>query len=245
MDSNDYLLFITTFLATGIEMIEVLAIVLGVGVARGWAATLAGVFSAVCLLVGIVSIVGQNISEIPIEGLRAIIGILLLLFGVQWLRKGIVRISQFGFKPRPSHLRTIGKNPGGKVDWTAFILAFKGVLLEGLEVVFIVISFGIATDRIGLASLSAASSLVLTLAFGLLLKKLVQNLPAHVIKFAVGLLLVSFGTFWAAEGIGIKWPGEDLSILALLAAYGVFSIAGVYLLGVSSFRNSSEQPLDN
>ncbi|MGZ3559579.1 MAG: hypothetical protein ACXU97_10740 [Thermodesulfobacteriota bacterium] len=156
-------------------------------------------------------------------------GILLLLFGLQWLRKGIWRLGQYGIKAytkieeKDDDDETDFQTSRGKLDWTTFVLAFKGVLLEGLEVAFIVVTFGAATQHIQLAVLSAVSAFIIVIAIAAMIQKALRNIPGHVIKFSVGLLLVTFGTFWSAEGLGVEWPGEDLSILGLLGVYILFA----------------------
>jgi uncharacterized membrane protein len=208
-------------------------IVLGVGVTRGWPATLFGAGVSLALLVSIIAILGPALTMVPIDVLRATVGILLLLFAVQWLRKGIVRVSRYGFRARPSRTdyrdRTeIIKRSG--FDWAAFVLAFKGVLLEGLEVAFIVVTFGAATNAVGVAVTGAASAFVFVVAIALLVRRTLEEIPDHVIKLGVGLLLTTFGTFWAAEGLGVEWPGEDLAILYLLCLYILYALITVSLL---------------
>ncbi len=237
MKMHTLFLFLTTFLAAGVEVIEMVTIVLGVGMTRGWPATLGGAAAGFLALSAIVAIFGPALTYIPISVLRAIVGILLLLFGLQWLRKGIWRLGQYGIK---THIKIeddeeeIGSRaPRGRVDWTAFVLAFKGVLLEGLEVAFIVVTFGAATENIQLAVLSSVSAFIIVIAIAAIIQKALGNIPGHVIKFSVGLLLVTFGTFWSAEGLGVEWPGEDLSILGLLGLYILFA-----LIWVPFLRNS-------
>ncbi len=238
--------FLTTFLAAGVEVIEMVTIVLGVGMTRGWPATLGGAGVGLLTLSAIVAILGPALTYIPISVLRAVVGILLLLFGLQWLRKGIWRLSLYGIKP---HTKTeddddeeVGSQAApGRIDWTAFVLAFKGVLLEGLEVAFIVVTFGAATENIQLAVLSAVSAFIIVIAVAAIIQKALRNIPGHVIKFSVGILLVTFGTFWSAEGLGVEWPGEDLSILGLLGLYISFALIWVPLLR-NSQNNSLHKP---
>ncbi len=239
MKAHELFLFLTTFLASAIEVVEMVTIVLGVGMTRGWPATLGGAASGIVVLCGMIAVLGPALTFVPISVLRATVGILLLLFGVQWLRKGIFRLSKYGFRPRIK----VDKEDEGRasqeldrrVDWTAFVLAFKGVLLEGLEVAFIIVTFGAATHHLTLTVISAASAFVIVIAIAILIQKALKNIPGHVIKFSVGLLLVTFGTYWAAEGLGVEWPGEDLSIVALLAIYFLFA-----LVWLSSVRHSGE-----
>ncbi len=209
-------------------------IVLGVGMTRGWPATFGGAAVGLLILSGLIAIFGHALTYIPISILRAVVGILLLLFGLQWLRKGIWRIGQYGVKP---HLKieedgdeARSTAPQGKVDWTAFVLSFKGVLLEGLEVAFIVVTFGAASQNVQLAVWSAVSAFVIVIAIAAVIQKALRNIPGHIIKFSVGLLLVTFGTFWSAEGMGVEWPGEDLSILGLLSLYLLFALSWVSFL---------------
>jgi uncharacterized membrane protein len=243
MNTNTLLLFLTIFLASAVEVVEMVAIVLGVGLTRGWRATIGGIVAALLVLSGVVAVLGPALTLIPISVLRATVGILLLLFGSQWLRKGILRINLYGFSsPNSSDYdeETILQNGPDGMDWTAFVLSFKGVLLEGLEVVFIVVTFGSATSRIGLAALSATAACVAIVALAFLIQRKMRDIPRHIVKYSVGLLLVTFGTFWAAEGLGVEWPGEDLSILFLLALYFLFSIVCLYWL-----RRTSRSPLAN
>jgi uncharacterized membrane protein len=243
MNINIPFLFLTIFLASAVEVIEVVAIVLGVGMTRGWRATIGGVVVALLVLCGVVAVLGPALTLVPISVLRATVGILLLLFGSQWLRKGILRINQYGFASSNSSEDdedTVRPNGPDGVDWTAFVLSFKGVLLEGLEVVFIVVTFGTATHLIGLAALSAAAACVVVTALAFLIHRKIRDIPRHIVKYSVGLLLVTFGTFWAVEGLGVEWPGEDLSILGLLGFYFLFSIACLYLL-----RRTARHALEN
>jgi len=241
MKMHTLFLFLTTFLAAGVEVIEMATIVLGVGMTRGWPATLGGAAVGFLTLSAIVAILGPALTYIPISILRAIVGILLLLFGLQWLRKGIWRLRLYGFT---AHMKIEDddeadpQTPHGRVDWTAFVLVFKGVLLEGLEVAFIVVTFGAATENIRLAVLSAVSAFIIVIAVAAMIQKALRNIPGHVIKFSVGLFLVTFGTFWSAEGLGVEWPGEDLSILGLLGLYLLFA-----LIWVPFLRNSQNSRL--
>ena len=231
MKMHTLFLFLTTFLAAGVEVVEMVTIVLGVGMTRGWPATFGGAAAGLLTLTAVVAIFGHALTYIPISVLRAMVGILLLLFGLQWLRKGIWRLSQYGVKAyikiEDDEEETGSRTPRGRVDWTAFVLAFKGVLLEGLEVAFIAVTFGAATQNIHLAVLSAASAFIIVIAIAAIIQKALRNIPGHVIKFSVGLLLVTFGTFWSAEGLGVEWPGEDLSILGLLSLYVLFAFIWV------------------
>jgi len=232
------LLVIATFLASGVEMVEALTIVLAAGVSRGWRSTLVGVGAATVSLAAIVAVFGPALTLIPIGALRLVVGALLLVFGLQWLRKAILRASGYkalhdedaAFGRELSAARAAGPVARAGLDWYAFTLSFKGVLLEGLEVVFIVVTFGSAEGALPLAVAGAVAALVLVGGVGLLVHRPLSAVPENSMKFAVGLLLSTFGTFWAAEGAGADWPGGDAAILAILACYIAVSFGLVALL---------------
>ena len=231
------LLFLGAFLASAVEMVEALTIVLALGVVRGWRSPLLGVGAAVVTLAAIVAALGPALSLVPIDALRLVVGALLLCFGLQWLRKAILRAS--GLKPlhdedevfreQRAEAAAAGRAHTG-VDWYSFTLSFKGVLLEGLEVAFIVITFGSTQGRLGLAVAAAATALVIVAATGALLRAPLTRVPENAIKFAVGLLLTTFGIFWGGEGAGVDWPGGDVALLWLLAFMAVLSYALVRAL---------------
>jgi len=229
---------LASFLASTVEMVEALTIVLAAGVTRGWRSSLIGVGVALVALAVIVAILGPALVLIPIDVLRLVVGALLLIFGLQWLRKAILRAS--GFKAlhdeaaifqrqRDAAQGQAGVAPTG-LDWYAFTLCFKGVLLEGLEVAFIVITFGATSHQVGLAALGAAVAIVLVGAVGLAVRVPLSRVPENTLKYAVGLMLTSFGTFWAAEGAGVRWPASDVAILGLLVVYAVISFGLVSML---------------
>jgi uncharacterized membrane protein len=214
-----------TTLASGVEFVEALTIVLAMGTTRGWRSTLIGVGAALATLVVITALAGYALrSWLPEALLQLVVGSLLLIFGLQWLRKAI--------------LRAAGEERRLGLDWFAFVVSFKGVFLEGLEIVFIVITFGLNADSIALATLGAAIGGVIVLAAGLALHKPLARVPENTIKFVVGLLLSTFGTFWAVEGLGwfgpddasLSWPGGDAALLVLLAAWCALAWATVRLL---------------
>jgi uncharacterized membrane protein len=167
-----------------------------------------------------------------------VVGALLLVFGLQWLRKAILRASGYtarrdeaaAYERERAAAQAQGKEVRAGVDWYAFTLAFKGVVLEGMEVAFIVITFGAAAHNLWLAAAGAASALVLVLLVGVAVRAPLSRVPENALKFVVGLLLFSFGTFWAAEGAGVTWPGSDAAILGILAGYGAVSFAYVRAL---------------
>jgi uncharacterized membrane protein len=227
------------FLASAVEMVEALTIVLGVGVVRGWRSTLIGAGSALVVLALLVAALGPALSHIPIDALRLVVGALLLAFGLQWLRKAILRSSGYvslhdedeAFRSEREQAAAAGTEMRAGLDWYSFTVAFKGVLLEGLEVVFIVISFGSAQDALGLAAAGAAAAFVVVVAAGVLAQGPLSRVPENTIKYAVGLLLTSFGCFWGAEGAGVDWPGDEVSLLGVIAFFVVFSFALVRVLG--------------
>jgi uncharacterized membrane protein len=222
---SDVFLFLGAFLASGVEMVEALTIVLAVGVTRGWRSPLIGVGAATAVLVAIIAALGPALQLLPIDVLRLVVGALLLCFGLQWLRKAILRSSGYkelhdegaAFIAEREEAAAAPTDERAGLDWYAFTIAFKGVLLEGLEVAFIVITFGSTQGRLGLAAAAAGAALVLVILAGLLVHGPLARVPENTVKFAVGLLLTTFGTFWAAEGAGVDWPGDELSILGLLA----------------------------
>ncbi|HEU5211547.1 MAG TPA: hypothetical protein VFU10_02135 [Gaiellaceae bacterium] len=226
------------FLASAVEMVEALTIVLGVGVVRGWRSTLIGVGAAAIVLTGLIAVFGAALGSIPIDSLRFVVGALLLVFGLQWLRKAILRSSGYkalhdedeAFREEQAAAAAAGDERRAGVDWYSFTVAFKGVLLEGLEVVFIVISFGAAQGRWGPAIVGAAVAVLLVLVAGFVVRGPLERVPENTIKFVVGLMLTTFGTFWAAEGAGVDWPGDELSLLAVLAFFGAVSWAFVWAL---------------
>jgi uncharacterized membrane protein len=226
------------FLACGVEMVEALTIVLGVGVVRGWRSTLIGAASAGVVLALLVAALGPALSSIPIDTLRLVVGALLLTFGLQWLRKAILRSSGYkdlhdedeAFRAEREQAAAAGDEQRAGLDWYSFTVAFKGVLLEGLEVVFIVIAFGSAQNELGLAAAGAAAAFVVVVVAGVLARGPLSRVPENTIKFAVGLLLTSFGSFWSAEGAGVEWPGDEVSLLGVIAFFVVASFVLVRAL---------------
>src|ERR1700693_1470819 len=212
---------LTTFLASSVEAIEMVIIVLGVGATRGWRSTLLGAMAGFAVLAAIVVVLGVTLAAIPIGPLRVVVGALLLLFGLQWYRKGIARVAARGLAGVSEPGVEDDDIPATGIDWIAFVLAFKGVLLEGLEIALIVVSFGPAAGRLGLSVVGAAAAVVLIGAAGFALKGFVTRIPRSLLQLVVGTLLTSFGTFWSLEGLGVNWPQSDLDIVALLVVYGL------------------------
>jgi uncharacterized membrane protein len=229
---------VTTFLASAVEAIEMVAIVAGVGATRGWRSALAGAAAGLAVLVVLVAVFGLALTAIPIELLRLVVGALLLVFGLNWLRKGLRRVAAYGFRGRPlGAMAEAEERPEpGKVDWTGFVLSFKGVLLEGLEVAFIVVTFGVTGHQLGVAALGGVGAVVVVGALGVAIQPAVRRIPRSVLQLVVGLLLTSFGTFWAAEGLGIDWPGADLAIVGLLVFYGALAAGYIFSRRGQSLR---------
>jgi uncharacterized membrane protein len=218
--------FITTFLASTVEAIEMVAIVVGVGATRGWRSTWFGVIAGLAILAAIVAVLGLALSSVPIGPLRLVIGVLLLVFGLQWLRKGIRRVAARRFVGVQIPAATDSEQwTGQSMDWTAFVLALKGVLLEGLEIAFIVVSVGLAAHEMFAAVVGGGSALILTAAAGGALGAFVNRIPRSVLQLIVGIMLTTFGTFWSLEGLGVEWPAGDLSIVPLLAFYALMAVA--------------------
>jgi uncharacterized membrane protein len=238
MSTGTILIVAGAFLASAVEMVEALTIVLGVGVVRGWRSTLIGAGAALIVLAVLVAALGPALDAIPIGTLRLVVGALLLAFGLQWLRKAILRSSGFkdlhdedeAFREGRAQAAAAGTEQRAGLDWYSFTVAFKGVLLEGLEVVFIVIAFGSAQGHLGLAAAGAATAFVVVLVAGVLAQGPLSRVPENTIKFAVGLLLTSFGCFWGAEGAGVDWPGDELSLLGVIAFFVLVSLGLVRVL---------------
>jgi uncharacterized membrane protein len=228
---HNVLLVVAAFLASAVEMVEALTIVLAVGVTRGWRSAGWGVAAALGGLAVIVAGLGPALAHLPIDSLRLIVGTVLLVFGLQWLRKAVLRASGLKalhdeeaiYEAEVAELRARGERPGH--DWYSFTVAFKGVFLEGLEVAFIVVTFGGTQRNVGLAAIGAGAALVVVLIAGVFVHAPLTRVPENTLKFGVGVMLTSFGIFWSAEGAGIAWPGADASLLVLIAFVVIVSFA--------------------
>jgi uncharacterized membrane protein len=232
-------LFIAVFLACAVEAVEATTIVLAAGTARDWRSAGLGTGAALAVLAVIVAALGPAVSQIPLRGLRVVVGALLLVFGLQWIRKAILRAS--GHKALhdedvlyAKHLAEAAgqqaRRTGFVPDWYGFTLSFKGVLLEGLEVVFIVLTFGSNDHNVGLAAIAAGCAVVLVAAAGLAVRAPLARVPENTLKFVVGIMLTSFGVFWGAEGAGAHWPGSDAALLVIIPAIALYSLGLVALL---------------
>lgn len=227
--SGNAILIVAVFLASAVEMVEALTIVLAVAVTRGWRSALEGVATALAALAALVIVLGPALVHfVPLSTLRLVVGGLLLVFGLQWLRKAVLRGA--GLKAKhdedaifAKQVEELGGSKAPGRDTTAFVVAFKGVFLEGLEVVVIVLTLGTASHNLGLAAVSAAAALLLVGVVGLIVARQLSAVPENAMKMGVGLMLVSFGTFWSGEGVGVRWPGADLAIPVLVAAYGALA----------------------
>lgn len=227
---SEVLLTVAVGLATAVEMVEALTIVLAVGVTRGWRAALVGAGAAVLLLGGVILAFGPLLVRIPLDGLRVVIGGLLLVFGLQWLRKAILRSS--GYKALHDEDAAYAAEQAAAVaaphsrtgfDAYSFAVAFQGVLLEGLEVAFIVLTFGASQHRVALSAITAVVTALAVATAGFFIRRPLSRVPENSLKFVVGVLLTTFGCFWSAEGAGVRWPGSDGAIPFLLLAVAATS----------------------
>jgi uncharacterized membrane protein len=226
MSGSELSLAISVFLASAVEAVEAFTIVLAVGSTRKWSSTLAGVAAATVVLCVLIAALGPALTVLPIEALRLVVGGLLLVFGLQWLRKAILRAGgvkalhdeEATFAEETEAARRAGLTDG--VDSYSFAIAFKAVLLEGLEVAFIVVTFGANQDDVPLAAFAAVLAVLAVLIAGMIARAPLARVPENAMKFAVGVLLSTFGVFWGAEGAGVEWPGGEaaLPMLAVLIA---------------------------
>ena len=246
----------STLLASAVEFVEAFTIVLAMGLTRGCRSTIAGTVSALAVLCGVAAFSGYAlINWFPKSSLQLVVGSLLLVFGLQWLRKAILRSSGLKalhdedetFRELTDTGRQGGAGTRAGLDWLGFVVSFKGVLLEGLEVIFIVITFGTSAHSMPTAVAGAAVGGAIVLAAGILLHRPLARVPENTIKFAVGLLLSTFGTFWAVEGLGVfaagsksmEWPGGEAALLGVLAAWCVISWLAVRLLAPYGTRREA------
>jgi uncharacterized membrane protein len=247
---NAVALVLTVFIACAVEAVEALTIIMAAGLTREWRSTFQGMAVALAVLAVVVAAVGPALTLFPIGALRLIVGALLAVFGLMWLRKAILRAS--GYKDLHDEAGIYQRQvaaaraaaPGGRHgvrDWYAFTLAFKGVLLEGLEVVFIAITFGDNQGNLGLAALGAVAAVLVITAVGVAARAPLARVPENTMKFAVGIMLTSFGSFWGAEGAGVHWPGNDAALLGVIPFIAVVSIG--YALVLRRARASTAVPV--
>ena len=237
-------LFIAVLLACLVEAVEALTIILAAGTGRDWRSAITGLFAGLAVLAVVVAVLGPAVAALPLSGLRLFVGGVLLIFGLQWLRKAILRASgnkalhdeDLIFQTQLAAARQAAPQAKALVrDWYAFTLSFKGVVLEGLEVVFIVLTFGSNQKNIPLAALAGVVAVLVVAVAGLAVRAPLARVPENSMKFVVGIMLTSFGMFWGAEGAGAHWPGADASLLVIIPAVAVFA-----LLLVVAFRHQPQ-----
>ena len=228
-------LLLAVFGASTVEMVEALTIVVAVGTTRGWRSALEGFAAAVVVLAVLVGVVGVPLVHyVPLSALRVVVGALLLVLGLSWLRKAILRASGHKEKHDEDAIYAevtagLAREPqrNGQRDGVGFAVAFKGVFLEGTEVVLIVVSLGTSQHRLGLAAVAAGAAAVIVAIVGVVVARQLSAVPENTIKTVVGVMLTSFGLFWVGEGAGVHWPGSDLFILALIGLFAVVTAVGV------------------
>jgi uncharacterized membrane protein len=237
MNTSAVILALAVFGASSVEMVEALTIVLAAGVSRGWRSAFEGAAAAAVVLAVLVGVVGVPLIHlVPINTLRVVIGGLLLVLGLNWLRKAILRAS--GHKALHDedaiYSETLsslsGAKPAGSRDAVGFTVAFKGVFLEGLEVVLIVLTLGSSSRRLGLAAAAAAAAVLVVGTIGAIVGRQLSEVPENAMKMGVGIMLTSFGVFWVGEGAGLRWPGSDLFLLALVALFLLTTAAAIRLM---------------
>jgi uncharacterized membrane protein len=234
---------VPSFCASVVEFVEALTIVLAIGVTINWKSSLLGASAAILTLVALVAIFGTTVViYIPIGALRLVVGIILTLFGMQWLKKALLRYSGLKamhdeaaiYEEKIREFKTRGDLDPGKFNGFGFLTSFKSVLLEGLEVAFIIITFGATAANIASgiweAALGALLAFLVVVILGLAIRTPLTRIPENTLKFVVGIMLLTFGTFWTGEGMGIAWPVSDLFLFVLAAIYLVLSAAAVWWL---------------
>ena len=225
------------FLASLVEAVEALTIVLAVATVRGWRPAGLGALAGLVLLVLIVAALGPLLDRVPLHLLQLAIGILLLMFGMRWLRKAILRSAgviplhdeAMAFAIETAELREQARRQQARLDWLASLASFKAVLLEGLEVVFIVIAVSAGRGLLVPASAGALAACLLVAGAGFAVHRPLARVPENTLKFAVGVMLSAFGVFWTGEGLGVAWPGADLAIVAFAALFLAVGSAAVAL----------------
>lgn len=215
----------STFFAAAIEVIEMVAIVVAVGVARSWRASLAGAAGGLLVLAVLVAALGTALRSVPLQPIRFVVGALLLVFGLQWLRKGVFRVARDGWAVGQGEEDVDESDvPSDEFDWTGFVLAFKGVSLEGLEVAVIVVAFGAAAHAVGSAIVGAAAAVLVLGLLGAGGHRLVARIPRRALQLFVGVMLTTFGTYWSGQGLSVAWPGGEVALLWLGLLYVVAAL---------------------
>ncbi len=234
MTGTDIGLVVSVFIACAVEAVEALTIVLAVGATRSWRSAMTGVSAALVSLAVVTAVLGPTLTALPLNVLRGVVGGLLLIFGLQWLRKAILRAAglkalhdeEAAFASESESARHAGAvDPG--FDGYAFLVAFKGSFLEGLEVVFIVLTFGANQKNVPLAAAAAGAAVLIVVCVGAALRAPLARVPENTLKFVVGVMLTSFGMFWGGEGVHARWPGGESALIAIIAAVALFAVATV------------------
>ncbi len=245
LTSAEWALAVTVFIAAIVELVETLTIVLAIGLTRGWRSTIAGVVSALVTLAVFTAVAGYSLATwLPEAALQLVVGALMLVFGLQWLRKAVLRSSglkalhdeEEEYRATTEAARTAHQDTRLGLDWFAYVVSFKGVFLEGVEIVFIVITFGLSAGNMPVAVTAALLAALAVLAAGTVIHKPLTRVPENTLKYVVGLLLATFGTFWSLEGLGIfsesneplSWLGDDWALAGLLVAWWALSRALVW-----------------
>ena len=235
MSGTELGLALSVFLACAVEAVEALTIVLAVGSTRSWRSALYGCATAVAVLAAIVAALGPALTSLPLTALRLVIGGLLLVFGLQWLRKAVLRAAglkalhdeEQAYVHETAAARSAGARAVAGVDSYSYVVALKGVLLEGIEVAVIVLTFGANQHQVGLAAAAAAAAVALVVLVGIAVRAPLARVPENTLKFAVGVMLTSFGMFWGAEGAGASWPAGDAALLVIVPVVALAALAMV------------------
>jgi uncharacterized membrane protein len=243
-DAHTGSVFLAAFLASLVEFVEALTIVLAVATVRGWRSACLGAGSGAVLLILLIILLGPALGLIPIHALQLTVGILLLLFGIRWLRKAVLRAAgilalhdeERAYEKETAALRQAGLSRGHGFDAVAVATSFKAVVLEGLEVVFIVIAVGATGGMIVPAGIGAGAALALVMALGFVIHKPLTKVPENGLKLMVGVMVSAFGVFWIGEGLGDPWPGEDWAILALCLGFLLSALAAIGLLRMAGAK---------
>ncbi len=229
--------FVSAFAASFVEAVEALTIVLAVGLTRGWRASLAGAGVGLVALALIVAALGPLLQRVPLHALQFVVGVLLLLFGLRWLRKAILREIEIIAKHDEhaafeKETRALGQaaGAGARLDWIAAAASFKAVLLEGVEVAFIVLAVGARPGMLAPAIVGALAAALVVAAIGAAVRRPLARVPENMLKFAVGIMLSAFGLFWTGESLGVAWPGGDIAIVGLALLFLAVASALVMLL---------------
>jgi Ca2+/H+ antiporter, TMEM165/GDT1 family len=229
--TDNLVLIVAVFLACAVEMVEALTIVVAVGVTAGGRRAVTGALGALVLLGALVAAIGPELTHIPLSVLRIVIGGVLLVFGLQWLRKAVLRAAGVLAKHDEDAIFATNVAQLSDADARAAVLvAFKGTFLEGLEVVIIVLTLGTTGHALELATIAAVAAVVAVGAVGVVVARQLSGVPENALKMSVGVMLVSFGTFWSGEGVHVRWPGRDVAIVVLAALYALVAAGLVRLL---------------